>query len=473
MPIPTSTKKRDDVGNRDFGDESRRSRADVAKLRVARSNMKTPSQADSNQWQYTNCCWVLVILNAEEKFLYTLQCSFPKLEVIGNTETFRILYLPSPSSVCHHRDYSPLTKANRVRLPAELRYRIFARGNRAGRCCLLVDFHRDLQSPPPPFHSGAVPYSLRSILIGSQDLDVKSRPNTFTHLLTCGICGGQREEVNGRPREVLDQPRPIAVISDSADDLTSLTCSRGLERPELFTNIGRCSRFVERRWRGAWINDTPNGGALSDSNHSCLRTRDSHSYTGSPNNCSEYPLFPLVHRSNSRLARKHLANPITARCEATANEHAAEAPVCRGVMSLAYRAPSISRIRSVAKYVRHLSFPPATVIGRQLFRHVVYNWEPEKNVSSLGAGTAVTERLVYSLPAKANQVQSPDFRKWESCRTMALVGVEDATSAILSFALFWASCVQEQLRKYRYVAPVSRGRIGNEIRYCQRPPTID
>ncbi|KAJ8870419.1 hypothetical protein PR048_029441 [Dryococelus australis] len=41
-------------------------------------------------------------------------------------------------------------------------------------------------------------------------------------------------------------------------------------------------------------------------------------------------------------------------------------------------------------------------------------------------GPAVAERLARSQPSKANRVQSPtgspDFRKWESCRTMSLVG---------------------------------------------------
>ncbi|KAJ8893541.1 hypothetical protein PR048_006139 [Dryococelus australis] len=46
--------------------------------------------------------------------------------------------------------------------------------------------------------------------------------------------------------------------------------------------------------------------------------------------------------------------------------------------------------------------------------------------SSRGRG-AVAERLDYSPPTKANRVQSsagslPDFRKWESCRTIPLVG---------------------------------------------------
>ncbi|KAJ8889014.1 hypothetical protein PR048_008508 [Dryococelus australis] len=41
-------------------------------------------------------------------------------------------------------------------------------------------------------------------------------------------------------------------------------------------------------------------------------------------------------------------------------------------------------------------------------------------------GAAVAERLARSPPTKANRVQSlagpPDFRKWESCQTMLLVG---------------------------------------------------
>ncbi|KAJ8894137.1 hypothetical protein PR048_006747 [Dryococelus australis] len=44
-------------------------------------------------------------------------------------------------------------------------------GNRAGRCHWLADFFEDL-SFPPPFRSGAAPYSPRFTMIGSQDLDV-------------------------------------------------------------------------------------------------------------------------------------------------------------------------------------------------------------------------------------------------------------------------------------------------------------
>ncbi|KAJ8866798.1 hypothetical protein PR048_032659 [Dryococelus australis] len=60
----------------------------------------------------------------------------------------------------------------------------------------------------------------------------------------------------------------------------------------------------------------------------------------------------------------HLAIPITARCRSTANEHTAEAPVYRGLMSLAYR------------LLASLQDEPGSIPGRF----------------------------------------TPDFRKWESCR---------------------------------------------------------
>ncbi|KAJ8885716.1 hypothetical protein PR048_011914 [Dryococelus australis] len=73
---------------------------------------------------------------------------------------------------------SPPTKANRVRSPAGS-LRIFASGNRAGRCLLSAGFLRDLQFPPP-LHSGAVPYTPHFTLIGFQDLAVKIHSKLFT-----------------------------------------------------------------------------------------------------------------------------------------------------------------------------------------------------------------------------------------------------------------------------------------------------
>ncbi|KAJ8881115.1 hypothetical protein PR048_017588 [Dryococelus australis] len=56
-----------------------------------------------------------------------------------------------------------------------------ASGSRAGLCRWSVGFFSGISRPPPFFHSDAVPYRPRFILIDSQDLDVKSRSNLFTH----------------------------------------------------------------------------------------------------------------------------------------------------------------------------------------------------------------------------------------------------------------------------------------------------
>ncbi|KAJ8878673.1 hypothetical protein PR048_019258 [Dryococelus australis] len=58
--------------------------------------------------------------------------------------------------------------------------RIFACGNRGGRCHWSAGYLEELAFPPP-LHFGAAPYLPRFTLIGSQDLDVMSRPNIFAH----------------------------------------------------------------------------------------------------------------------------------------------------------------------------------------------------------------------------------------------------------------------------------------------------
>ncbi|KAJ8894495.1 hypothetical protein PR048_007149 [Dryococelus australis] len=62
------------------------------------------------------------------------------------------------------------------------RTRIFAGGNRAGRCRWSAGFLGDLPFLPTLL-SGAAPHSSRFTLIGSQELDVESGPNLFTHSL--------------------------------------------------------------------------------------------------------------------------------------------------------------------------------------------------------------------------------------------------------------------------------------------------
>ncbi|KAJ8879368.1 hypothetical protein PR048_019976 [Dryococelus australis] len=67
-----------------------------------------------------------------------------------------------------------------IDLDARVRSRIFAFGIFSGRSRWSVGFLGD-HSFPPPLHSGAAPYSPRFTLIVSENLDVMSRPNLFTH----------------------------------------------------------------------------------------------------------------------------------------------------------------------------------------------------------------------------------------------------------------------------------------------------
>ncbi|KAJ8880004.1 hypothetical protein PR048_020626 [Dryococelus australis] len=61
------------------------------------------------------------------------------------------------------------------------RSRNFACGNRAGRCLWSAGFFFGELPFPTLLHSNAAPYSHSFTLIDSQDLDVKSRSNIFTH----------------------------------------------------------------------------------------------------------------------------------------------------------------------------------------------------------------------------------------------------------------------------------------------------
>ncbi|KAJ8894986.1 hypothetical protein PR048_000294 [Dryococelus australis] len=77
---------------------------------------------------------------------------------------------------------SPSTKAIRLHSPAGS-LMIFACGNRAGRCCWSTGFLEDIPFPPAlPFRCCSILTSIT--LTGSQDPNVKSRPNIFTHTLT-------------------------------------------------------------------------------------------------------------------------------------------------------------------------------------------------------------------------------------------------------------------------------------------------
>ncbi|KAJ8897253.1 hypothetical protein PR048_002599 [Dryococelus australis] len=79
------------------------------------------------------------------------------------------------ATMAERLDCSPHTKSNRVQSPTG-KPRIFASGNRVGRCRWSAVFLGDL-SFPPPFHSHTAPFSPHFALIGSQDLAKKHRAN--------------------------------------------------------------------------------------------------------------------------------------------------------------------------------------------------------------------------------------------------------------------------------------------------------
>ncbi|KAJ8878864.1 hypothetical protein PR048_019453 [Dryococelus australis] len=68
----------------------------------------------------------------------------------------------------------------------------------AGGCRWSVGFLGDLPFPPP-VHSGLAPYSPHFTLIGSEDLDFKSRPNLFTHSVVSYTLRKRLSEFHLRP----------------------------------------------------------------------------------------------------------------------------------------------------------------------------------------------------------------------------------------------------------------------------------
>ncbi|KAJ8897247.1 hypothetical protein PR048_002593 [Dryococelus australis] len=87
---------------------------------------------------------------------------------------------------------SPPPQENRV-FNTRPGHRIFASGNRAGRCRWSAGFSRGSSvSPAPSFRRCSIFTSI--ILIGSQDLAVKNRPNLFTHSLVALRCSLYREQ---------------------------------------------------------------------------------------------------------------------------------------------------------------------------------------------------------------------------------------------------------------------------------------
>ncbi|KAJ8865663.1 hypothetical protein PR048_033183 [Dryococelus australis] len=103
------------------------------------------------------------------------------------------------------------------------------------------------------------------------------------------------------------------------------------------------------------------------------------------------------------------------------------------------------RRKKISVLIKHIYSEVTFAIGSQFIRHALDVSEPiaelqrytlripycqssryRKKKSHLFIGVTLAERLARSPPTKANRAQSPagspDFRKWESCRMMPLIG---------------------------------------------------
>ncbi|KAJ8878515.1 hypothetical protein PR048_019093 [Dryococelus australis] len=79
-----------------------------------------------------------------------------------------------------------ITSVCNILHPRPGHYRIFASGNRTGRCHWSVGFLGDLLFLPP-LHYGAAPFSPHSILIGSQDLVQEKKSEVLTKSVNCKL----------------------------------------------------------------------------------------------------------------------------------------------------------------------------------------------------------------------------------------------------------------------------------------------
>ncbi|KAJ8887410.1 hypothetical protein PR048_013625 [Dryococelus australis] len=103
----------------------------------------------------------------------------------------------------HNKEQNSLSLAAHLDTDDSSTARFSVAKNCAGRCRWSDGFFEDLPFPPP-FHLGTAPYSPRFTLIGSQEFDVKNRPNTST--FRCKKMRNRRKTLTKGPRIVIHPP---------------------------------------------------------------------------------------------------------------------------------------------------------------------------------------------------------------------------------------------------------------------------
>ncbi|KAJ8891038.1 hypothetical protein PR048_010547 [Dryococelus australis] len=179
--------------------------------------------------------------------------------------------------------------------------------------------------------------------IGSQDLDVKSRPDLFTHSMTqlSFVCTRRRNALKVEPKQGLvklslheaEEYPGSRTIAGLQKRLNCLHCLDGDHLP-MSVPPGLRPNGIKTRLSHSRVGD---GLFLLRESIGRSHLRPDANWKSCVRGSTWPPWRDISRRPNSRLAKKHLANPITARCGAAASEHTAEAPVWRVLRSLAYR----------------------------------------------------------------------------------------------------------------------------------------
>ncbi|KAJ8871797.1 hypothetical protein PR048_028137 [Dryococelus australis] len=310
---------------------------------------------------------------------------------------------------------SPPTKAIRVQSPAGS-LRVYASGNRAGRCRWSAGFLGDLPFPPPfLFRRCSIFTSIN--LIGSQDLDVKSRPNLFTHSLH-----QSRVEFRSRP---LAAPHSNPCKGGLDKYALPLRASRTLtpsiwnDSPPLLPTpspfkVITAPHLGETR-------SIPGGVAAGFSHEGFVPD-----FAAGRRVLSEISCFCVSFRRCSVLTSKYSHRLSRPRCSETPKSFHSifQATLLKALFTKTYFSATQGREGN------EVPRENPTIKGNFYhFSHVRKTWRSrrESNPVYLSNVAAMAERLDCSPPTKAYRSHFPartlpDFRKWESCRMMPLIG---------------------------------------------------
>ncbi|KAJ8881189.1 hypothetical protein PR048_017662 [Dryococelus australis] len=203
-------------------------------------------------------------------------------------------------------------------------------------------------------------------LIGSQDLAVKSRPNIFTHV---GIASALHLYASTCLRDNTAHTASVAGLHGLQQQRLTEGSVRALSGSPHLVRKNRCGEGVKEAWLGVGCD-----GKVPP----LARSRDARAI-GVP-----LPAQPPFFSPRTRVRF----------WSQSANAH---------------------------RYISVITYSSSVAIA-------IRSWYYTE-------GTAVAERLACSPSTKANRIQSlagslPDFRKWESCQTMPLVGEFSCGSSV-------------------------------------------